>query len=84
MDKRVAITDPYYKKGSKYKGLPKYMDEKLVSSCWAGEGAGGVGVCRYQPKPNQTGVGVSRGEGWLEGLAGEGWGHAGFQPASHS
>ncbi|PNW72997.1 hypothetical protein CHLRE_14g614850v5 [Chlamydomonas reinhardtii] len=30
MDKRVAITDPYYKKGSKYKGLPKYMDEKLV------------------------------------------------------
>ncbi|KAG2423290.1 hypothetical protein HXX76_015439 [Chlamydomonas incerta] len=30
LDKRVAITDPYYKKGSKYKGLPKYMDEKLV------------------------------------------------------
>ncbi|KAG2491133.1 hypothetical protein HYH03_010576 [Edaphochlamys debaryana] len=31
MDKKVAVNDPYYRPGTKYMGVPKYMDETVVN-----------------------------------------------------
>ncbi|KXZ51792.1 hypothetical protein GPECTOR_11g235 [Gonium pectorale] len=31
VDKNIAINDPYYRKGTRYKGVPRYMDEDKVS-----------------------------------------------------
>ncbi len=30
LDKKIAVTDPYYIKGTRYKGVPRYMDETKV------------------------------------------------------